>query len=151
MKPYHRPSVLHDVCELAPNMRFEDKREVATMSGHTPEQSLCLAYLSSGIDCRSIIDSYGRVVGMYGASQVDTNVGQVWMLGSKGLLKISREFLRQSKIEVNKMNTKYNLLCNFIDSRNEIHIRWIRWCGFKIIGEKMFNSVKFFEFSRVMK
>ena len=39
MKPFNRATQLHDICELAPNLRFEDKREVETL-GKTPEQSL---------------------------------------------------------------------------------------------------------------
>jgi len=148
MKPYHRQSRLQDICELAPNLRYEDKREVEAL-GSNSEKSLVLGYVYSTI-CRSIINSNGLVVGMYGVCPTEEpKVGRVWMLGSKGLLKISREFLRQSRTEVEKMNTKYNLLCNYIDSRNKAHIRWIRWCGFKIIGEKIFNNIKFYEFSRI--
>ncbi len=53
MKPFHRATQLHDVCELAPNLRFEDKREVNTL-GKTSEQSLLTGYLFGRV-CRSII------------------------------------------------------------------------------------------------
>ena len=43
MKPFHRATQLHYVCELAPNLRYEDKREVNTL-GKTPEQSLLTGY-----------------------------------------------------------------------------------------------------------
>ena len=149
MKPYHRQSRLHDICELAPNLRYEDKREVETL-GHTPEQALGYANLSSTI-CRSIINPYGQVVGMYGVTPIQTSEisGAVWMLGSKGLLKIKIPFLKESRSEVVGMNTIYPHLCNIIDSRNEVHLKWIKWCGFKIIGERMFNNVKFYEFCRL--
>ena len=149
MKPYHRKSKLEDVLYLKENLRYEDKREVETL-GHTPEQALGYAYLSSTI-CRSIINSYGKVVGMYGVSPIQTSEisGAVWMLGSKGLLKIKIPFLKESRSEVEGMNTIYPHLCNIIDSRNEVHLKWIKWCGFKIIGERMFNNVKFFEFCKI--
>jgi len=73
----------------------------------------------------------------------------VWMLGSKGLHKIKRAFLRESRTEVNGMNSLFQHIWNIIDSRNELHIKWIRWCGFKIIGERMINNVKFYEFCKV--
>jgi hypothetical protein len=76
-------------------------------------------------------------------------IGQVWMLGSEGLVKIKTSFLKQSRSEVEGMNEIYPHLCNFIDSRNDVHLKWIRWCGFKIIGEKMINNVKFYEFCKV--
>jgi hypothetical protein len=63
MKPYHRKSILADVLKLKDKLRYEDKREVETL-GHTPEQALGYAYLSSTI-CRSIMNNYDQVVGMY--------------------------------------------------------------------------------------
>ena len=147
MKPYHRQSRLHDICELAPNLRYEDKREVNTL-GKTSEQALLSGYLFGKV-CRSIIDNHGHVVGMYGVCPVDEKTGIVWMLGSKGLHKIKRAFLRESRTEVNGMNSLFPHIWNIIDSRNELHIKWIRWCGFKIIGERMINNVKFYEFCKV--
>ena len=147
MKPFHRATQLHDVCELAPNLRSEDKREVNTL-GKTSEQSLLTGYLLGRV-CRSIINNYGQVVGMYGVVPADDKTGLVWMLGSDKLKKIKRPFLRESRTEVEKMNTLFPHLWNIIDSRNEMHLKWIKWCGFKIIGERMVNNVKFYEFCKV--
>jgi len=147
MKPFHRATQLHDVCELAPNLRSEDKREVNTL-GKTSEQALLSGYLLGRV-CRSIINNYGQVVGMYGVVPADSKTGLVWMLGSDKLKKIKRPFLRESRTEVNGMNTLFPHLWNIIDSRNEMHLKWIKWCGFKIIGERMVNNVKFYEFCKV--
>lgn len=147
MKPYHRLSILQDVVDLAPKLRPEDRRECEAL-GRTPEQSLCLGYLQS-TSCKSVIDSRGVVVAMYGVSFAEEGVGRVWMLGSKGLLKISRAFLKGSKGEVAAMYKLYPQMGNIIDSRNELHIRWIRWLGFKLLGEVMVNDVKFYEFAGV--
>ena len=147
MKPFHRATQLHDVCELAPNLRSEDKREVNTL-GKTPEQSLLTGYLLGRV-CRSIINNHGQVVGMYGVVPADSKTGLVWTLGSDKLKKIKRPFLRESRTEVEGMNTLFPHLWNIIDSRNEMHLKWIKWCGFKIIGERMVNNVKFYEFCKV--
>ena len=147
MKPYYRKSTLHDVCELAPNLAPADTREVAVF-GHTPEQALTLGYISS-VYCQSIIDAHGHVIAMFGITPLSDVMGQIWMLGSTGLQKVSRIFLRQNKAEIDKMNKMYPHLCNVIDSRNVAHLRWIKWCGFKILGEKTINNVKFYEFCRL--
>jgi len=147
MKPFHRATQLHDVCELAPNLRSEDKREVNTL-GKTSEQSLLSGYLFGRV-CRSIIDKNGQVAGMYGVVPVDEKTGLVWMLGSNKLKKIKIAFLKESRTEVEGMNTLFPHLWNIIDSRNEMHLKWIKWCGFKIIGERMVNNVKFYEFCKV--
>ena len=147
MKPFHRATQLHDVCELAPNLRSEDKREVNTL-GKTSEQALLTGYLLGKV-CRSIINNYGQVVGMYGVVPADDKTGLVWMLGSDKLKKIKIPFLKESRTEVEGMNTLFPHLWNIIDSRNEMHLKWIKWCGFKIIGERMVNNVKFYEFCKV--
>lgn len=147
MKPYHRESQLDDLTYLSLHLRYEDQREVEAL-GHTVEKALALGYGNSTI-CRSIIDNRGRVVGIYGVVPLSDKCGQVWMLGTEGLVKIKTAFLKQSRSEVNGMNNVYPHLCNFIDSRNEVHLKWIKWCGFKILGEKVINNVKFYEFCRL--
>ena len=86
---------------------------------------------------------------MYGVVPVDEKTGLVWMLGSNKLKKIKIAFLKESRTEVEGMNTLFPHLWNIIDSRNELHLKWIKWCGFKIIGERMVNNVKFYEFCKV--
>jgi len=147
MKPYHRVSTLDDMVYLSKNLRYEDKREVETL-GHTPEKALALGFGNSSI-CRSIIDARGTPVGVYGVIPLSDKIGQIWMLGSQGLVKIKTAFLKQSRSEVEGMNIMYPHLCNFRDSRNDVHLKWICWCVFKIIGEKMINNVKFYEFCKV--
>ena len=148
MKPYHRESQLDDLTYLYLNIRYEDKREVETL-GYKVDQVLALSFGNSQI-CRTIIDNRGRVVGIYGVVPLSDKCGQVWMLGTDGLVKIKTAFLKQSRSEVEGMNKVFPHLCNIIDSRNEVHLKWIKWCGFKIIGEKVINNVKFYEFCRLI-
>lgn len=147
MEPYHREAQLDDLTYLSLNLRYEDQREVETL-GHTVEKSLALGYGNSTI-CRTIIDRRGRAVGIYGVVPLTDKCGQVWMLGTEGLGGITIPFLRQSRSEVEGMNLVYPHLCNIIDSRNEMHLKWIKWCGFKILGEHIINNVKFYEFARL--
>ena len=44
------------------------------------------------------------------------------------------------------MQDKFPVLFNYIDSRNQLHLTWLKWCGFKIINEKKFNDVLFYGF-----
>ena len=148
MKPYHRVSKLDDIVFLAPKLRYEDVREVETL-GSTPERSLLNGYMY-GKMCRSIIDKYGHVVGMCGVVPTDDKTGLIWMLGSDGLKKINYiTVLKENRILIEKMNKIWPHLWNIIDSRNELHLKWLKWCGFTIIGERMINKVKFYEFCKV--
>lgn len=147
IKPYHTKSSLWDVTSLYPYLREADKREVEAL-GLTPEMALCRAYLDSAI-CRTIINGTGCPVAMFGVVPSGEFSGIVWMLGNDLLVKMKTAFLKECRNEVIKLNNIYPHLYNIIDSRNEVHIKWIKWCGFKIIRELMINNVKFYEFCRV--
>ena len=87
---------------------------------------------------------------MYGVVPTDDKTGLIWMLGSKGLKKINYiTVLKENRILIEKMNKIWPHLWNIIDSRNELHLKWLKWCGFTIIGERMVNKVKFYEFCKV--
>ena len=51
--------------------------------------------------------------------------------------------LEQKPDRVDEMSDKFPILFNYIDSRNKLHLTWLKWCGFKIINEKTFNDVLF--------
>ena len=53
-------------------------------------------------------------------------------------------------IIIKKASKKHaKILWNFIDSRNTVHLRWIKWCGFKLINKKYIDKIKFYEFIRI--
>ncbi|WP_438027644.1 hypothetical protein [Sorangium sp. So ce233] len=61
-------------------------------------------------------------------------------------------FLRNSRAWVDKLMDGYQTLWNVVDARNEIHIRWLRWCGFTIlrtIENYGVEARRFHEFARM--
>ena len=65
--------------------------------------------------------------------------------------KIKIKFLRECKNRVEEMSDRFPVLFNYIDSRNKLHLTWLKWCGFKIINEKTFNDVLFYGFLKEKK
>ena len=65
--------------------------------------------------------------------------------------KIKIKFLKECKSRVEEMQDKFPVLFNYIDSRNKLHLSWLKWCGFKIINEKTFNDVLFYGFYKEKK
>jgi len=66
--------------------------------------------------------------------------------------KDKRTFLRQSKIELRKILKEYPVLFNVVDSRNEVHVRWLQWMGFTFIkkhSEYGPEKRPFYEFVRI--
>ena len=141
-----RLSKISDVEFLAPRLRYEDKREILSSSGRSPYQALLTGFFQSDF-CFTIVNTEDVPVGMYGVG----GDGVIWLLASDDIKKIKISFLRESRQVVNFLNSKYRKLWNYVDCRNELHIRWLKWCGFIFI-RKVNHGVEnlpFYEFIKI--
>ena len=141
-----RKTIPEDIEFLAPRLRYEDKREVLDSVGLTPYQALTDGFNLSQI-CLTIVDTKNIPVGMFGVSED----GAIWLLASPDIKKIRFSFLRESRKVVNLLNYKYKILWNFVDCRNELHLRWLKWCGFKFLRKINYgvNQKPFYEFIKL--
>ena len=150
-KFHWRKSVLSDVITVAANMRQEDKEEIFAYSGTLPKEQMFYCFFSSK-PCMTMIGRKGNIMGMYGVVPCSPKVGRIWMLGHKSMTsdyKDVRAFLRNSPIELQKFHCNYPLLYNYVDARNETHIKWIKWMGCSIIKKHATFGVEgrtFYEF-----
>lgn len=55
-----------------------------------------------------------------------------WMVGTRDLERpeVRREFLRVSKSVLSHMLSIYPHLENYVDTRNRLAVRWLKWLGF---------------------
>ena len=141
-----------DAKELAPRLRSADLQEIKAVTGEEPLKALerSLAWSDPG---HAITDEVDKVVALFGVipDSEEENMGCVWLLGSDDLVKHSVSFLRQSRKWVEKLHQRYDCLWNYIDARNEIHIRWLKWCGFTFLRRVEEYGVEqrpFYEFER---
>ena len=150
-KFHWRKSILSDVTTVAANMRQEDKEEIFAYSGTLPKEQMFYCFFSSK-PCMTMVGRKGNIMGMYGVVPCSPKVGRIWMLGHKSMTsdyKDVRAFLRNSPIELEKFHCNYPLLYNYVDARNETHIKWIKWMGFSIIKKHATFGVEgrtFYEF-----
>lgn len=145
-----------DALSILNGMRDPDRRELGVLD---PSHEYGLKSLREGIrrsePCRTI-HLNGKPVGIYGAFPHRVNgidVGVCWLLGTNDLLypkarKI--QFIRESKERLYELHDHYPTLWNFIDSRNTLHLRWVKWMGFEIINSVELgpDRVVFHEFVR---
>ena len=103
----------------------------------------------------TMISRHGKPMGMWGITKQPNNSGQVWMLGCKNMLEDTRdkrEFLRQSRIELKKLHKEFPVLFNYIDARNTVHLRWLKFMGFTIIKKHEifgYEGRPFYEFVKI--
>ena len=138
---------IHEDCQyLADKLRYEDKREILDATGFTPISGLTFSYVSSEV-CFTIVDKNNIPVGMFGVSKD----GAIFLLASNEIKRIRYSFLRESRKVVDFLNTKYPMLWNFVDCRNELHLRWLKWCGFTFLRKLNYgvNQKPFYEFIKL--
>ena len=145
-----RMSTLNDVEYLAPRLRFGDKQEILASLGSTPLDGLKLSFSNSTL-CLTIVNLKGLHVGIFGIADLGGLVGGIWMLGTNFLANIQIAFLKECKKVIQLLNKKYKILWNFVDCRNQLHIKWLKWCGFKFLRKVNYGVLQkpFYEFIRI--
>lgn len=141
-----RVSVRRDLKPLSRRLRVPDRNEMLTC-GHSVEEGLKFGFENSK-PCLSIIIN-GNPVGIFGV--VPTTVeglGAVWLAGTPEMVSTRHRFrfLRESKKWLNELFQDYKVLGNYIDSRNTVHVEWIKWMGFEIKETMDIDGVPFYRF-----
>lgn len=137
---------------LVKDLRPEDEDEIKAKTGTTNVQKTLLTGFAMTDYCRSFfVDD--KIAGVYGvvASLDNKDIGSPFLLCTPKIKKLKIKFLRECKNRVEEMSDKFPILFNYIDSRNKLHLTWLKWCGFKIINEKTFNDVLFYGFLKEKK
>tara|TARA_R100000234_G_C4970897_1_gene166155 strand:+ start:148 stop:639 length:492 start_codon:yes stop_codon:yes gene_type:complete len=147
---YFRLANLDDIKYLAPRLRYEDKQEILATNGRLPYYELLRGYKQSKI-IFTIVNQKDKPVGIFGIDDLGGSVGGIWLVATDELATIQITFLRQCRQVVEFLNTKYKILWNYVDCRNDVHIKWLKWCGFKFINKKNYGVLNkpFYEFIRI--
>lgn len=127
--------------EFSVNLRADDFDEVFSATGKSPHYTVISGW-ETALKRWLIFDSSDKIVGVIGLKPYDqySNICAPWMLGTDGLNDISKFFLKISKPIIKEMLLYCDVLLNYVDSRYEKAIRWLKWCGFTVDAEK----IKFF-------
>ena len=127
-----REARLADAAALAPRLRPADKREVMASHGHRPLSALTHSLRQSEVAWAGLAD--GEVMALWGVGSVALigREGAPWLLGARGLERHKRAFLAFSRQGLAVMGARYAYLENWVDARNALSIRWLRWLGFTL-------------------
>jgi len=130
-----RAATMADALSLAPRLRKSDKDTIAAI-GVKPLAGLTDS-LKSSDKAWSIVDDTDTPHGIFGVAKRPLPGPEwsiVWMLGTDGLTTNRIWLLRRTLVWVDRLKQMYGRIYNWEDTRNEDHIRWLKWCGFKFPG-----------------
>ena len=145
MSKYIHPLPEEAAFEVASNLLPEDRREVEEGHGYDPTVILPSTYeMGDSVYFRV---PNGELAGIAGVH----DKGQIWMLCTPAILKYPITFAREAKRYVDSRQEK--LLWNIVDKRNTVHLKLLRFLGFKFLREIEHgpNKLTFIEFCRVFR
>ena len=147
---HFRLTTLEDIKYLAPRLRQTDKEEILAGIGKTPYHALLIGYYNCVI-VFTIVNPKNEPVGIFGVTDCGDGTGAIWLLATDGLAKIQIAFLKECRKVVNVLNKKYKILWNYVDCRNQLHIKWLKWCGFQFINKTNYGVLNkpFYEFIKI--
>ena len=140
MPNYIHPITMEAAIEVASNLRPDDRREVEEGHGLDPLEALTSAV--SDESCVYFVVPNGKTAGMAG---VHTE-GSIWMLCTPAIHEYPITFAREAKRFVDRQDHK--LLWNIVDKRNKVHLKLLKFLGFKFLRELPYgpNQLTFIEF-----
>ena len=145
LSKYIHPITLKAALEVASNLRSEDFREIS--EGHGLDPLTYLAAMSTDPATVYFTSPSGKAAGMAGVGKE----GDIWMLCTNVIHEQPTLFARQAKRYVDSREEP--LLWNIVDSRNEAHLKLLKFLGFKFLRKLKHgpNNVTFIEFCRVRR
>lgn len=150
---YPTESVASDIDYISTRLRDPDLREIKALGDFTPREALEMSYFGSRPKCYTAIGK-GIPVAMFGVVPFEENDrwGSIWLLGTDGVTDdIPITFLKWTKRFLPILLEPYDMVCNLVDKRNEVHVKWLRWLGFSFIRELRHGPENrtFYEFARL--
>jgi hypothetical protein len=132
---YIHPATEDDVRFIAANMRQADIEEAGAL-GLSPLDALMLSH-HHAIKSYTLISPDGEPIAITGVSPSSMGDvwGAIWLLGTGGIEKFPKTFLRNSipVLDLLYEETGRTVFHNFAYAENDLHLKWLRWLGFKFI------------------
>jgi hypothetical protein len=138
---YIKPCTLEAAYEVASNLRPDDLREC--VEGHGVEPTIHIVLSSQSGHCVSFTVPNGETAGVAGIDD-----GLIWMLCTPAIEKYPLTFAREAKRFID--GRPEPLLYNVVDKRNTVHLKLLKFLGFKFIREFPFgpNQLPFIQFCK---
>lgn len=124
------PVTADDVATILPIVRQADIDEITEALG-IPMASALQDAITGSLNAKKIVVD-GLVVAVFGDAPYSIlgSIGVPWLISTIHVEHHARAFLKVCKPEVQGMLTRHQHLMNYVDARNTVAIRWLKWLGF---------------------
>ena len=130
------------------NLRKQDRNEI--LASHGPLAFDALRKVCEDGDT-SVGEIDGKVICMFGVAPMSlaTGGGIPWLVSTDDLPRYAKSFMERNKAWIEEKLAVYGYLQNYVDKRNTVSKRWLRWLGFQLEEPKPYgvNKLPFHRFS----
>lgn len=126
------PATVEHAQAIAPLLRAADLDEIRIMFGPDPVEMLAHGIEHSSEAYAALEDGVPFAIGGVVPANMIAGTGRPWMLGTPGVGRNPRWFLKTSRESLARAFETYATLQNYCDARYAASIRWLRWLGFTI-------------------
>ena len=126
------PARTEHAYQLAPVMKAADREEVKAASGFEPLEAL-LKSLDLSEKAYAMVAGE-EVIALGGLVPLTQEIGIPWALTSDKTALYPKQFCKITKELLKEFHESHPILTNFCDARSTTTIRWLKWCGFKIVA-----------------
>lgn len=121
----------HHVDPLVDDLRPADRDEWVAASGLPVRETLLQIAQDESKVATVIIDEDERPLVVWGVIAPE---GELWLAASIFAEKHVFSIHRHLKPTLSRLQTVFKTLSATCDARNEVHLKWLNWCGFKRTG-----------------
>ena len=125
------PLTLADIEAIEPLVRQADRDEITGALGIPMLDALRDGVRDSRKASQIVVDGYAVAVFGDATYNVLTGLGVPWLISTVHVERYPRAFLAVCKPAVAEMLTRHAELINYVDVRNTVAIRWLKWLGFQ--------------------
>lgn len=129
------PAEYSHIVGIADDVRPEDKAELWATNYSSPERTMKLGLDVSSRAFTGMVDDVPVCMWGVVTDSVIFRSGIPWMVCSKGVERVAKTFLKESKPLMVKLCDGYDRLDNYVDARNTRTMGWLKWMGFEFSEE----------------
>lgn len=120
-----------DIPALARDMREIDVIEIRKFAGIGPEEALQMSIRGAKL-AYCLREKDGNPISIIGVGWLpNPRAGIAWFLSSDKIDKIGLLFLQETRAALDDFMQGHDVISNYIYSRNEKTIKWLKWMGFE--------------------
>lgn len=125
--------------KMAPRVREADRVELWEAAEVEPLEALAMSVENSLEAWTGIVD--GEIVCMFGLSapSMTGDVAFPWLLGTDLIRRHAKVFLGLNRPVIERWQTLFPVLLNYVHSSNTTAMAWLRWMGFTIFNPEPYG------------